>query len=236
MTKIRSTVCRSWDRTCRVRQHHGGGCKHRLLIGLVVSATAIGGCATGPPDSDGSPGDSQRFWCVGALDRASNTFAHAPYPVSIGVDAGYVLVEEAWDAAEPCLVLAGAEVRETLETNYAEALHSECTKIVGIAERMLREASDQSSDPIDAGYVLVEARPAAVVVAGHEDLAAPQPRHMLGEDGVQVAERDVADHPHFVVVADEVVPSLDHRSIHLVGVGEGPVAVADDVAMPEMMI
>ena len=87
-----------------------------------------------------------------------------------------------------------------------------------------------------AGLVLVAACPAAVVVAGHEDLATPQPRHMLGEDGVQVAERDVADHPHLVVICDEVVPPLDHRVVHLVHVGERPAAVADDVAMPEMMI
>ena len=80
------------------------------------------------------------------------------------------------------------------------------------------------------------ARPAQVVVAGHEDLDAPQRRHVGGQRGCPAAHRQVAKDPHLVTVSDEVVPTLHEGATHRRLVAERSAAVADDVGVAEVEI
>jgi len=74
------------------------------------------------------------------------------------------------------------------------------------------------------------------VVAGHEDLAPLEAGNMAGEALGLSAHHQVAEDPHLVAVGDRIVPAGDHLFVHGVGVGEGAVAVSDDVVVTEVVV
>jgi len=77
--------------------------------------------------------------------------------------------------------------------------------------------------------------PAAIVVAGNEDLAAAQfcdQRERFGD----LAQREVADDPDGVVLGYGLVPVVNQSAIHRIDVSERTVAVVDDVGVAEVEV
>lgn len=149
-----------------------------LVVGIALSAVAAGGCFVGSEDSQDNVSSVQWNRCIRALDRAERTFADAPYRQSAKIDVGYVLVEEAWAAAEPCLGDVDEVTRVRLAAEYTEAQRIECAEVLRRAERILREASVHESATISAGSLLLEAEPVTIGAGSsllEEERAAAKP-------------------------------------------------------------
>lgn len=155
MTKSRPTIVERCFGRCGGEEHRRRSFGLGLLIGFVLLAVAVAGCLAGSQDSQGNRGSVQSNGCVRALDQAERTFAVVPYPESVKTDAGFVLVEEAWAAVEPCLDDVDERTRVGLEAEYTEAQRSVCTEVLSQAERVLRGASGEEPVTVDAWSVLV---------------------------------------------------------------------------------
>lgn len=170
------------------KEHRRWSLGLRRLLGLLLSALAVVGCLGGTELSDGRSSSVQWNRCTRALDQAERTFADAPYRETINIDVGFVIVEEAWAAADPCLEDVDERTRAQLEAGYAEARRSECSQILSRAEGMLREASDQQSSTAGTEVVLLrEVRSVANPCFGLTDESA----FAQLESGYVEAERDV---------------------------------------------
>lgn len=78
-------------------------------------------------------------------------------------------------------------------------------------------------------------RPATIVVARHQVLAANEVRddwQGLGD----APERDVAEDPDLVIRSDRRVPVRDQRVVHLGDGGVRPWRVPDDVRVPQVQV
>lgn len=89
----------------------------------------------------------------------------------------------------------------------------------------------------------LDARPAflagdlgRVVVAGHQMLAAGEPRQEVRHPGRCLPDRKIAEMPDLVFGADHRIPALDQGRIHGGDRGKRPAIEGQRAGMPEMCV
>ena len=130
--------------------------------------------------------------------------------------------------AETIFVMAVASVRKVAGTHRPFADAQPNGSLIHLGEASFEV-------PLGPGRGASVRSPAAVMVAGQEDLPSFQFSHhreCLGD----LAQGEVTKNPHVVGSTHGVVPRVNEGAVHGAHVGKGPVAVADDVGVAEMEI